>query len=322
MKKKYNFQDKKFINLVFNRKKTEEQFRIMAGCCEKLINHLSVYQTAGNSNYPYLSDVLQEMLIDTELSFRILAKEHVDLWNNANDLGMVEYALEQIVHSQADLRKEFKPALEKAHMVLKDNFPNVDLEFMNQIPNLLKDMKFSVSSEKNHIKVSNISGDEKQEFFIDPQPRVGQMGRVDSSQLFQPNKFKGATMVRPTIDMCDSRKNENNINKILDPYQAMVQGISFSKNWLYKNRRLFSEFRPSRFTGNEPVILIIGFIIALALFLAGTVINLGCAAEWWSGDFCDWVGWLLLGLAVIIGGVTCVLGGCALIFGTAVSVRA
>ncbi len=306
----------------------EERFLVVADAGNKLASYQEFHKYLREHHQQlqadgiWANDSLRERTAEAEHSLRITIKEGLDILNscrNCNLLGdLVRQvtASSQVAPSYQPIVEKVQPALSQARIVLQQRYPDADFSFMDQIVPWLKNYDPEVRCEQGALQVRvHLGQGEMREFIIEDRPQPGFLGTISSRDFFNP--ITSGIAVLPPVMGATVGGNSQEVC-VVDAYGALVGSANFAKNQIYRHLRQVETQGISSYTGNTGALIIIGWVIAIACFLAGTIINIGCSAEWWTDEhLCNWGGWLIMALGLVIGGILAVAGGYGLGIGLA-----
>lgn len=302
----------------------EERFLSVIDACKTLSSYRDFYNCLRKNQQQLLNDgiragnSLRERTAEAERSLRIIMKECLDILNGWRDCRLLGEVVGQTATSPLTVMERVEPALLKAKSALKQRYPKADFSFIDEVSSLLKPYNLQVTYEEGALRVkASLGHDVIREFLIQDRPQPGFLGTIHSQQFFSPTT-SGMVAFRPPISSVATGDNSEKID-VVDAYSALIGGANFAKCQMYRHFRQVEAQGMTTYAGNEGAAVIIAWVIAIACFIAGTIINIGCAAEWWTDDdLCDWVGWLIMLLGLLVAGLIAVGGGeYALVIGTA-----
>lgn len=310
----------------------EKRFLIVTEACKKLASYqdfhkyLRKYHKQLQEEGIWAKDSLLERTAEAERSLRVIIKEGLDIlncWKNCDLLGDVVSqvtASSYVTTSYQSIVGTVEPVLSQARSLFQQRYPDVDFSFMDRIVPNLKSYDLQMKGEENAFQVKvRLGQGEIREFIIEDRPRPGFLGTIRSREFFNPNAF-GMAVFPPLKGLAAAGVDPKEVC-VVDAYGALIGGASLAKNQIYRHLRQVEIQGINAYAGNEGVLIIIGWVIALVCFLAGTIINIGCLADWWTDEnLCNWGGWLLMALGLAIAGILAGIGGYEFLLGLFASI--
>lgn len=265
-----------------------------------------------------LGQSIADLAFEAEKYSRVSSKLSLESFNFLRDSGNLEKVLEKLTKNAAKAKngREFFPnILKNAGKALAKQDLNLDLSFLQKAEEFFQQVKLETKPDKNRTRVNfNLFDGRKSSFVIDSKSRPGGLGRVSVAEYFsRENILLGNPTPIYTPDDCHHAiQYDPGMVKhpIIDAYGSFVATQKLSNELIYSYARRVDELGAGRVEGKDPVTAAVGIALAIAatLFIAGVVIEVGCAEGWWDGDVCDW-GWGLIAAGIIIAGIVCVASG-------------
>jgi hypothetical protein len=321
--------DKDCFSLFTNFSDASERLKVTASSAAHLMEFRNKLEKLSKEKmcskaYPNMHRHMTDAAYEAEYHTRIISKYGLNAMNELRDSGMLNKTLDRIIKGSEITKKSIPDAISKAKKHLSKEFKDIDTSFLDEALSVYDQLDIELRVEKEKIFVEGRLGDGgKVRFPVSAGPKPGNKGRLSSSEFFtglssgEAIKVAGAYWVPENCHHRERAPFGNLMEKDLDIYGAYVGAMKNSNELSYLYARRLEEVGTPSISGRDPVtaILVALAIVAAALVISGIVIEIGCAADAWSGDVCDYGFWLIFA-GIILGGVVCVASGfCELVIG-------
>lgn len=281
-----------------NQKKNIHRLSFITSCYHEYKMYQHLYQTAikARKQNPKQSKKIERFLIDktweVEGKLRIFIKESLDIVNEIRDMGKLEKWLGKSLElfSSNEGFSQFKKKIYNKGKELSEKYEEFDINMVEEGFSYMNKYVKNITVEGNRLKMTTVRGEKEFEFFIDPKPQAGHLGRINSYEFFNTVKFGGKKCVISPIqtsllgvNTCHSEKVFSPKKEgLIDVYGSFIERFAFIREMFYRHARVIDEVGLSQYVGMDPQ-LAIG--VALVVVGVGFIVGAITEDDWNLGIF-------------------------------------
>lgn len=270
--------ERKTHHHLINVGRMEETARIMCRSGEALFTYYKQLDSLNDANLS--REALVERARDAEQQTRILLSAGIDALNQLHDLDLLN-ALSTDEHleyfNQTSITAETRNLVE----LLQRQLPNERWDWLLEASDLLKDVDIKIERDGGHLRSTVIASRKlSRTVLLDPSAS----GTRISQQAFFSDGVDRVYMPTSAVLW-----NHEDVPEPVAPYDAMIGGWAFAREWMYRHVRYVDELGPPSRAGGGPFLAVIYVVLVVAGVLAtvAAVISLiVCIAEGFEGTGC------------------------------------
>jgi hypothetical protein len=259
-------------------RRMEEAARVMCRSGEALFGYYKQLDALNDANLS--REALVERARDAERQARLMLSAGLDALNELHDVGLLNTMFSD-EHLNNFNQRNLTEATRELVGLLNQRLPNERWDWLLEGSELVKDVKMRVEREGNYLRSTVIAPRERtRTLFLDPSAS----GTRVSTEAFFSDGLDRVYM--PTSGVL---WNSQDLSEPVAPYDAMIGGWAFAREWMYRHVRYVTELGPPSRGGGGPalaVLAVVLFCVGVAAAVAAVITAIICMAEGFESKAC------------------------------------
>ena len=237
-------------------------------------------------------EALADRAFEAELHMRVVLSASMDALNELNDLGMLRSSPneEEIKHFN---ETKLGDAVRQMARALRQHLPGQRWDWLDEASRLVEGVEMHVERHKEGYRGTVTHNRRTTVVHLDP---AAPATRVSARAFFSDGPERIYT---PTSAIFSPIEHEP---EPVSGYDAVVGGLTFAREWVYRHARYAAEMGPPARSGGGPVVAVIAVVLLVAAGVAlavAAVLTIPCALG--NDDMCRLASYLSLA-GMILGG--------------------
>jgi hypothetical protein len=264
----------------------EEAASVAGRSAEALLGYISRLDALRAPEAGVSEAALADRAANAELHARMVLSAGLDAVNELHDLGLLEHSMRSVASDLEGLNKvTLADTLDEIAKLFQERLPAQRWDWLRTAGKLVEGVELKIEADDAGLRgVVAHSGRSTTVRFAMERPAT----RTTIAAFFStaPNRI-----YVPAASAVSRRTSD--VPMPVAAYDAMLGGMAFAREWVYRHARNAAELGPPTRTGGGPVLVVVAIVlvvIALVAAVAAAIFGFACAL---GSDFsCKWAAYL------------------------------